>query len=25
MGGTLDLVVKFPDRPSVVLDHLPHG
>ena len=24
MGGTLDLVVKFPDRPSVVLDHLPH-
>lgn len=25
MGGSLDLVVKFPDRPSVVLDHLPHG
>jgi DNA-binding XRE family transcriptional regulator len=23
MGGTLDLVVTFPDRPSVVLDHLP--
>lgn len=23
MGGTLDLVVKFPDRPSVVLEHFP--
>ena len=23
MGGTLDLVVKFPNRPSVVIDHLP--
>ncbi len=25
MGGSLDVVVKFPDRPSVVLEHLPHG
>jgi DNA-binding XRE family transcriptional regulator len=24
MGGSLDLVVKFPGRPSVVLDHFPH-
>jgi transcriptional regulator with XRE-family HTH domain len=23
MGGTLDLAVKFPNRPSVVIDHLP--
>ena len=23
MGGTLDLVAKFPNRPSVVIDHLP--
>jgi hypothetical protein len=23
MGGTLDLVVTFPNRPSVVIDHLP--
>ena len=22
MGGKLELVVKFPDRPSVVIDHL---
>jgi DNA-binding XRE family transcriptional regulator len=23
MGGQLDLVVKFPNRPSVVIEHLP--
>ena len=23
MGGKLDLVVKFPNRPSVVIEHLP--
>jgi hypothetical protein len=22
MGGKLELVAKFPDRPSVVIDHL---
>jgi hypothetical protein len=22
MGGQLDLVVKFPNRPSVVIEHL---
>ena len=23
MGGTLELVAQFPDRPPIVIDHLP--
>jgi hypothetical protein len=23
MGGTLELVAQFPDRPPMVIDHLP--
>jgi len=23
MGGTLELVAQFPNRPPVVIDHLP--
>lgn len=25
MGGTLELVAKFPDRPPVVIEHLGNG